>query len=180
MFGLSIPVLIAYAIFAFAAMAALAGANNAVKHHYVDPVVAEAEKKLAAEKLNTTNEKSRAERAEAANKSLEESIQKRLASCTEKTDLYQQTANAFAMQAEDEHKKAVAARKAMEAAVAKLQDQASGPPTSGDACAQADKILTDLAVDVRDILGIPKDTPPRKPETGPTRGAGRGRLRVGD
>lgn len=150
--------LLAYAFLGLAAISAIAWGNNILGHHYTDPVVAEYEAKLK-------NAKDRAKEAEDANVSLRASVDKvkeEINSCNAKTDEFEAKSKAAAAAAADAIAKAKAAGVATDLTLKALRAKASGPATAGNACAQADAILSDLATDVRAALGLVTITGPQR------------------
>lgn len=156
--------LIAYLLMGLAALAFIAGVNNAVKHHYVDSVVAEHEKK----EKELTDEKdkalARADTAEAANGTLQGSIKAVEDACKLRAQEFKDKSEAAEKLAKEEVAKARDRGRALEAALKALRLQASGPPTVGDACKQADAILSDLSRDVRTALGLVTIVGPKRVE----------------
>lgn len=102
---------------------------------------------------------SRADDAEAANVTLRTSVKKvatEAAACTAKTGEFQKAAADAEQRATDAINAKAAAQKSTQLALTALKSKASGPPTVGDACKEADAILSDLSRDIRSILGIDK------------------------
>ncbi|MEO7244986.1 MAG: hypothetical protein ABIX12_07545 [Rubrivivax sp.] len=142
--------LIFYGILAVAALAAVAAANNVIKHHYIDPVIAEYEPKLK-------NANDRAADAENANTQLRASVQLvsgEVKVCTDNTRDLKDKGDVATTKARVALAAATERANAAAAELKELRRKAGGPPTVGDACAQADAILTDLSRDIRSILGL--------------------------
>lgn len=150
--------IIFYVLIGLAALSAIAAVNNRVMHHYTDPVVAEYEAKLK-------NANDRAKDAESANVSLRASIdgvREEVKACNAKTKEFEEQSGLAKAAATEALAKAAASAKAMQTALKALRAKASGPATVGDACAQADAILSDLAIDIRTALGLVTITGPTR------------------
>lgn len=156
--------LIAYLLMGLAALAFIAGVDNTVKHHYVDPVEAkhqEKEKELIDLKDKA---EARAKTAEGANGTLQDSIKAVEETCKLRTQEFKDKSDAAEKLAKEARDKEIAKGRALEAALKALRSKASGPPTVGDSCKQADAILSDLSRDVREALGLVTITGPRREE----------------